>query len=548
MFYEPEALWYKNAVIYSLDVETYMDSNGDGIGDFAGLTETLDYIRGLGANTIWLLPFYPTPNRDNGYDVTDYYSVDPRLGTLGDFVEFTHRAHDRGLRVIVDLVINHTSIDHPWFQQARRDKNSKYRDYYHWADEKPTDADKGMVFPGFQETTWTYDEVAGQYYYHRFYEHQADLNIANPDLQVEIRKIMGFWLALGVSGFRIDAAPFIIEFTQFTEVSEEQQETVLEFFRHFLSWRRGDAIMLAEANIAMDKLPLYFGDGDRMHMLFHFMANQHLFASLALENAEPLIEALKQTPEIPSLGQWTQFLRVHDELDLGRLDEDVRQKVYEVFAPEENMRIYDRGIRRRLAPMLGNDRRRIELANSLMLTLPGTPVIRYGQEIGMGDCLALPERNSVRTPMQWSREKNGGFSTAPKDQLPRPMIDEGEFSYERVNVADQRRDRNSLLHWMQNAVHVRQQCPEFGTGRLEMIETGEPSVFAHRCISPHGIVIALHNFSKEPVSISVELGEEGQHLIDLLSNVGNEPPHTDRHHVGLDGYGYRWFRLHDDAD
>jgi maltose alpha-D-glucosyltransferase/alpha-amylase len=305
--------------------------------------------------------------------------------------------------------------------------------------------------------------------------------------------------------------------------------------------------MLAEANVTMDKLPLYFGDGDRMHMLFHFMANQHLFASLALETARPLVEALKKMPNIPALAQWTQFLRVHDELDLGRLDEKVRQKVYEAFAPEENMRIYNRGIRRRLAPMLGNDRRRIELANSLMLTLPGTPVIRYGQEIGMGDCLSLPERNSVRTSMQWSKEKNGGFSTASKHQLARPVIEEGEFSYEHVNVADQRRDRDSLLHWMQNAVYVRKQSPEFGTGQLEIIEVDEPSVFAHRCKSPHGTVIALHNLSGEPVSISVDLGEEGQHLIDLLGNQTREKPHTDLHHVELDGYGYRWFRLHNDA-
>ena len=315
-----------------------------------GLTRALDYIRSLGVNTLWLLPFYPTPNRDNGYDISDYFNVDPRLGTLGEFVEFMHQADDRGLRVIVDLVINHTSIDHPWFQAARSDVNSPYHDYYIWSKEKPEDADTGMAFPGVQKTTWTYDRKAQVYYFHRFYKFEPDLNISNPAVQEEIRQIMGFWLQLGVAGFRLDAAPFVIELKGLKDPTRQQKDDYLDFFRHFLSWRRGNAIMLAEANVAMDKLDIYFGNGERMHMLFDFMLNQHLFAALAQKTADPLREAFKIIPPIPDTAQWAQFLRNHDELDLGRLDEKTRQIVYEQFAPDEDMRLYHRGIRRRLAP------------------------------------------------------------------------------------------------------------------------------------------------------------------------------------------------------
>ena len=360
------------------------------------------------------------------------------MGTLGDFVEFMHRANDRGLRVLVDLVINHTSAQHPWFQAARSDPNSKYRNYYIWSKEKPKDADQGMAFPGVQKSTWTYDEKAGEYYYHRFYKFQPDLNIANPDVQEEIRKIMGFWLELGVAGFRVDAAPFVIELKGLKDPTREDREDYLDFFRNFLSWRRGNAILLAEANVTMDKLDIYFGDGDRMHMLFDFMVNQYLFASMAEKSAEPLRKVFDLIPDIPDSAQWAQFLRNHDELTLDRLDDQSRDAVYAQFAPDDDMRVYGRGIRRRLAPMLKNDRQRLELANSLLLTLPGTPVIRYGQEIGMGDDLSLPERNSVRTPMQWRDAKNAGFSTAEPDQLIRPVIDSGEYSYHKVNVAAQR--------------------------------------------------------------------------------------------------------------
>ncbi len=547
MLKQHSELWYKHAVIYELDVETYMDSNGDGIGDFAGLTRTLDYIRSLGVNTLWLLPFYPTPNRDNGYDISDYYGVDPRLGTLGDFVEFMHQARDRGFRVLVDLVINHTSDQHAWFQAARSDPDSKYHDYYLWSKDKPADADQGMVFPGVQKSTWSYDRKASAYYYHRFYDFQPDLNITNPDVQEEIRKIMGFWLELGISGFRVDAAPFVVELKGMKDPSEQDKDDYVDFFRRFLSWRQGDAILLAEANVTPDKLDIYFGkdlDGDRMHMLFDFMLNQHLFASLALKSADSLRQAFKQIPPTTGRAQWAQFLRNHDELDLGRLDDATRQQVYEQFAPDEDMRLYHRGIRRRLAPMLDNDRHRLELANSLLLTLPGTPIIRYGQEIGMGDDLSLAERNSVRTPMQWSDAKNGGFSAA--DQTIRPVISEGEFSFHKVNVALQRHDEDSLLAWMQSAIRIRNQCPEFGFGDCDILDVGDARVFAHRCCWEDGEVVALHNFADQPVRATVDLTDERHTLVALLSSHPDGLHETEHHTVELEPFGYRWYRVEPD--
>src|ERR671913_1725629 len=450
-------LWYKNAVIYCLDVETFMDSDGDGVGDFQGLADRLDHVEDLGATCVWLLPFYPTPNRDNGYDVTDFYAVDPRLGTFGDFVAFTHAAHDRGLRVIIDLVANHTSIDHPWFQEARRDPTSRYRDWYVWSKEKPKDLHEGMVFPGVQDATWSYDELAQAWYMHRFYEHQADLNIANPEVREELEKVMGFWLQLGVSGFRLDAVPFLIEYrgVPAEERPKEDPHEHLARMRDFLSWRRAEAMLLAEANITMDQVDEYFGpSGDRLHMIFNFMLNQHLFLSLTRKDAEPIRRVMAQTPAIPPKSQWASFLRNHDELDLGRLSDEERAECFAAFGPEPHMQAYQRGIRRRLAPMLGGDARRLKLAYSLMFALPGTPVFWYGEEIGMGDDLSLPERNSVRTPMQWADEENAGFSKADADRLVRPVVSEGPFSYRAVNVAMQRAQPGSLMDELQRLIRT----------------------------------------------------------------------------------------------
>ena len=470
-----KSVWYKNALVYSLDVETFMDSDGDGIGDFRGLTNCLDYLAGLGVNCLWLLPFYPSPNRDNGYDVMNYYDIDPRLGTLGDFVEFMHQARDRGLRVLIDLVVNHTSIEHPWFKSARQDKNSKYRDYYVWSD-NPQPIPDLVAFPTQEDSIWEYDEQAGASYLHHFYKEQPDLNIGNPKVQEEILRIMGFWLELGVSGFRIDAAPFLIKEVGIDGGSSDNLEHFLERMREFLAGRQADAILLAEANVSPDQIPVYFDQGNRMHMLFNFMLNKHLFLALARQDAGALKDGLKILPGIPHNAQWLNFVRHHDELTLDRLSDDQQQEIFNAFAPEETMQIFGRGIRRRLPPMMQSDRRRIEMTYSLAFTLPGTPLLRYGDEIGMGDDLSLEGRDSVRTPMQWSDNPNGGFSTADADALTRPVISEGEYGYQQVNVSFEQRDPTSFLNWMEHLVRTRRQCPEFGTGKWRILETGEPAV------------------------------------------------------------------------
>lgn len=532
-------LWYKNAVIYSLDVETFVDSNGDGIGDFRGLLGKLDYLAALGVSCVWLLPFYPSPNRDNGYDVSDFYGVDPRLGTLGDFVDFTRAARERGIRVLADLVVNHTSSDHPWFQAARLSRTSEFRDFYLWSDEKPENAADGVVFPGVQESTWTWDRKARAWYFHRFYKHQPDLNVANPRVRDEIARIMGFWLQLGVSGFRVDALPFLIELID-GQSKERAPHELLREFRNYLSWRQGDAILLAEANVLPQDVGEYVAEGDRVQVMLNFYANQHLFLALATGDARPLRHAYEALPPLPDVCQWANFLRTHDELDLGRLEEGERRGVFEAFAPEPHMQLYSRGIRRRLAPMLQNDRRRLELAHSLMLSLPGTPILRYGDEIGMGDDLTLNERESVRTPMQWNDRPNGGFSSAPPDRLIHPVISGGEFGYERVNVAEQQRDPDSLLNWTERIVHVRREYREFGCGTCEFLPCDDEAVFAHRLRGDERAVLVLHNLSDRECHVSLPLGP------DVLARdlLGDEVSIAGRGELRVDlpPYGFRWFR------
>lgn len=539
-------LWYKNAIVYCLSVEGFMDSNGDGYGDFRGLMRRLDYLHGLGVTAIWLMPFQTSPGRDDGYDVADYYGVDPRFGTFGEFVEFTHGAKQRGMRVLIDLVVNHTSVDHPWFQSARSDPKSPYRDWYIWSKKKPKDANEGMVFPGVQKSTWTYDDVAKAYYFHRFYEFQPDLNTANPRVQAEILKIMGFWIQLGVSGFRMDAVPFVIAEKGPNMVGPPKEHFgMLRTFREFLQWRQGDSIILAEANILPKDDMKYFGeDGDRMHMMFNFQANQSLFYALASADTRPLVKALEKTrPGYPT-AQWGLFLRNHDELDLGRLTEKQRQTVFDAFGPEKDMQLYDRGIRRRLAPMLKNDRRMLELAYSLLFTLPGTPVLRYGDEIGMGDDLDLPERYCARTPMQWSAEPQGGFSRSDRTYL--PVISEGPYGYEKVNVAEQRRDPGSMLNWMERIIRMRQETQEIGWGDFEILDMGTKSVLGMRYTWRNNSVLFLHNFHPEGCSVafrSAAAPDVPDKLVNLLSDDHSQAGADGRHHVTLEPYGYRWYRV-----
>jgi maltose alpha-D-glucosyltransferase/alpha-amylase len=532
-------LWYKNAVIYCLDVETFVDANGDGVGDFEGLSRRVEYLAGLGITCIWLLPFQPSPNRDNGYDVSDYYGVDERHGTLGDFVDFARHAEEYGIRVMIDLVINHTSDQHPWFQDARRSKTSKYRDWYVWSKTKPKGANKGMVFPGVQKTTWSWDAEARQYYFHRFYDFQPDLNTANPDVQTEIQRIMGFWLQLGVSGFRVDALPFVIGSKGPDVKKPVHHWEMLRSFREFLQWRTGDAILLAEANVLPDQDLNYFGDNDdRAHMMFNFLLNQNLFFALASSDARPLIAAMRRTRRHPETGQWANFLRNNDELDLGRLTDEQRQTVFEAMGPEPSMQLYGRGIRRRLAPMLHNDRRRLELAYSLMFTLPGTPVIRYGDEIGMGDDLRLPERNCARTPMQWSAEPHGGFTKSDKPVL--PVIDDPVYGYERVNAAMQRRDPQSLLNWTERMIRMRKECPEVGWGDWQVLPTRNPHVLALLYTWRGSSMLVVHNLSPDPQSVKVDAGEDT--LVNLLTEEHSRSKSA-VHRLTLDAYAYRWFRV-----
>lgn len=534
-------LWYKNAVVYCLDVETFMDGNGDGVGDFLGLRDRLAYLAGLGITCLWLLPFQPTPNGDNGYDITDYYGVDPRLGDLGDFVAFTHEAKLHGIRVIIDLVVNHTSDRHPWFQAARKDPDSPYRDYYVWSKTKPKDAHKGMVFPGVQRATWTYDAEAGAYYFHRFLAFQPDLNVANPAVREQILKVMGFWLELGVSGFRVDAVPFLVELKGVKNHSVKDPHALLTEMREFLSWRSGDAILLAEANVTMDEVVKFFGHNDRMQLVFNFLANQNLFLGLAHGDATPLAQALRQSPRLPHTAQWANFLRNHDELDLGRLPDDARAEVFQAFGPEERMQLYGRGLRRRLASMLDGDRRRIELAYSLMFTLPGTPVLWYGDELGMGENLALPDRQPVRTPMQWSPERHGGFTRA---ELPiKPLVSEGPFSYEQVSVARQRRDPASQLNWTERIIRARKECPEIGWGSWRLLRTGARQVLALRYEWQGRALVVVHNLSGRPCTLRLDPGGDAPcQLSSVLTEEHSSPGERGLHTLTLEGYGYRWYR------
>ncbi len=539
-------LWYKNTIVYCLAVGTYMDSNGDGIGDFQGLIRRLDYLAGLGITAVWLLPFQRSPMRDDGYDISDHYSVDPRYGTLGDFVEFTHEAQQRGIRVLIDLVVNHTSNQHPWFQSARSDPASPFRDWYVWSDKKPRNADKGMVFPGVQNTTWTYDEAAGAFYFHRFYDFQPDLNTANPRVQEEILKIMGFWIQLGVSGFRMDALPFVIsEKGPQVGAHPKFDYDMLRTFRELLQWRRGDAIVLAEANVLPSTDMDYFGDaGDRMQMVFNFQVNQHLFYALATADTTTLTKALADTKSRPSTGQWGLFLRNHDELDLGRLTTAQRRTVFASFGPEPAMQLYDRGIRRRLAPMLDGDQRRLELAYSLLFTLPGTPVLRYGDEIGMGDDLSLAERDCARTPMQWSGEPHGGFTTSDTPVM--RVIEGGPFGYETVNAARQRPDPGSLFSWIERAIRTRKEMPEIGWGDFAVIDTGDAAVLALRYDWRNNSVLVVHNLSHTPKEVSFDTGvgeSEGACLVNVLSDRHSRADDDGHHRMVLEGYAYRWFRV-----
>ncbi|MFB8188185.1 alpha-amylase family protein [Microbacterium sp. NPDC055988] len=537
-------LWWKTAVVYCLDVETFLDSDGDGVGDLQGLARRIDYLSQLGVTCLWLMPFYPTPDRDDGYDVSDFYGVDRRLGTHGDLVEVIRTARDRGMRVIVDLVINHTSDRHPWFLAAKRSVESPYRDYYVWRSDPPPKGQKNAVFPGQANGIWGKDEKSGQWYQHSFYEHQPDLNIANPRVRDEIAKIIGFWLQLGISGFRVDAVPFLLEIPKGADIPEPHD--LLRDIRRFLQRRSSEAILLGEVNLPYEEQLKYFGgdEGDELTMQFDFAGMQALYLSFARKDPAPLIAALRARPALGSEVQWANFLRNHDELTLDKLSDAERQEVFEAFAPDERQRVFGRGITRRLPPMFEGDPRRIRMAYSLLFTLPGTPVLFYGEEIGMGENIEIAGRESVRTPMQWSTDRNGGFSdAAPRRLVSRPPAD--GYAPEHVNVADQLEDSGSLLSFIRALTSRYRISPELGWGTLEVIDQPAESLLVHSLAADVGRVIAVHNFAEVPVTTTFSLTDEpdGATLLDLL-----EPSHLPLGPGGtaeleVPAYGYRWLRV-----
>jgi len=543
--------WFKETVIYCVDVETFQDSDGDGWGDLPGLTGRLDYLSRLGVTCLWLNPVHPTPNRDNGYDVADYFGIDPRLGSLGDFAEMTRQARARGIRVLMDLVVNHTSNEHPWFRSARADPRSPYRDWYIWSTTEPTDRRAGIVFPGEQNETWTWDETAQAWYYHRFYNFQPDLNWSNPAVRAEIKKVMAFWLQLGASGFRVDAAPFVLELTKPDSSAPPVRDfSILDDWRQEMQWHTGDSVLLLEANVDPADLADYCagrpdGPNDRAHMLFAFSLNPYLWLALARQEAEPLVTALTTMPKLAPMAQWATFLRNHDELDLSRLTVDQRAEVFASFGPKPDMLLYGRGIRRRLAPMLKGDRAHIELAYALQFAMPGTPVLRYGEEIGMGENLSLPGRSAIRTPMQWSDSHTAGFSDADPANTVQPVLTRGAFGARKVNVRVQQADSDSLLSWMERLIRVLRECPEIGVGKPTVVDVPLPkSVLVHRFDAPEGSVLLMHNLAAHEVSL--DLGEPAgvpDEPYEIFSDRRYPAPTRQLTDLPLAGFGYRWLRL-----
>ncbi|ADB75689.1 alpha-amylase family protein [Geodermatophilus obscurus] len=539
-------LWWKNAVVYCLDVETYMDWNGDGCGDLPGLAQRIDHLADLGVTCLWLMPFYPTAERDDGYDITDFYGVDRRLGTHGDLVEVIRTAQDRGMRVIADLVVNHTSVEHPWFQRARQSRDDPFHDFYVWRDDEPPDTSDQVVFPDQEKGVWTFNEPTGEWYLHKFYKEQPDLNVANPRVRDEVAKVMGFWLQLGLSGFRVDAVPFFLETAGTDGEALPEPHEYLRDLRSVVGRRTGDGVLLGEVNLPYEQQLEFFGgtDGDELTMQFDFIGMQALYLSLARADAGPLATALAGRPALDPDSQWATFVRNHDELTLDKLTDDERQEVFAAFGPEERMQVYGRGLRRRLPPMLDGDPRRVRMVYSLLFSLPGTPVLFYGEEIGMGEDLDAEGRLAVRTPMQWTSGRNGGFSTADPDRLPGPVVD-GGFAPEFVNVADQRRDEDSLLSFTKLLIRRYRESPELGWGGFELLEQPHREVLAHLCSWDDGALVAVHNLGPEPRTVPLMLPgcDAGHRLEDLLVTQTTPVGEDGGVELTLDGYGYRWLRV-----
>jgi len=552
-----DPLWYKDAVIYQLHIKAYFDANNDGIGDFAGLTQKLDYIQELGVTTLWVLPFYPSPLRDDGYDIADYREVNPSYGSLQDFRRFLRECHDRGLRVITELVINHTSDQHPWFQRARTAKpGSAHRNYYVWSDTDQKYQGTRIIFCDTEKSNWTWDPVAQQYYWHRFYSHQPDLNFENPRVIRDVLNTMRYWLDMGVDGLRLDAIPYLREREGTNNENLPETHEVLKIIRAEVEKHYADRMLLAEANQWPEDVLPYFGDpangGGECHMAFHFPVMPRIYMALAMEDRHPIADIMRQTPEIPDGCQWAIFLRNHDELTLEMVTNEERDYLWNFYASDRRMRI-NLGIRRRLAPLLENDRRKIELLNSLLMSLPGTPVVYYGDEIGMGDNIYLGDRDGVRTPMQWSPDRNGGFSRADPARLYLPAIQDPIYGFQAVNVEAQARNPSSLLNWMKRLIAVRQQHKAFGRGEFRLLYPGNRKVLAYLRIHQDGdkeeTILCVANLSRSAQAVELDLKAwKGRVPVEMLGRTTFPPIGDLTYLLTLPAYGFYWFALAAEAE
>jgi maltose alpha-D-glucosyltransferase/alpha-amylase len=538
-------LWYKDAVVYQLHMRAFCDANEDGIGDFRGLTSKLDYLQDLGVTAVWILPFYPSPWRDDGYDIADYYGVHPSYGTLHDFRVFLRQAHDRGLRVITELVLNHTSDEHSWFRRARASKpGSRWRDFYVWSPTADRYRDARIIFKDFESSNWTWDPAAQAYYWHRFYRHQPDLNFDSPDVRHAMFQVVDYWLEMGVDGMRLDAIPYLFEREGTNCENLPETHAFLRELRAHVDSRFQGRMLLAEANQWPEDAVSYFGAGDECHAAFHFPLMPRIFIAVQMEDRFPIIDTLQQTPAIPDVCQWMLFLRNHDELTLEMVTEEERDYMYRMYARDPRARI-NLGIRRRLAPLLGNNRQKIELLNALLLSLPGTPIIYYGDELGMGDNIYLGDRNSVRTPMQWNANRNAGFSNAGPQQLYLPVVVDYEYHYETVNVETQQKNPNSLLVWMKRLIGMRQQSCALRGGSIELLQPNNSKVLAFVRKLGDEAVLVVANLSRFPQFVELDLASlEGLAPVELFGQgqfprIGKSP-----YLLTLGSYGFFWFALH----
>jgi maltose alpha-D-glucosyltransferase/alpha-amylase len=539
-----EPLWWRDAVVYQLHPKSFMDANDDGIGDFAGLIERLDHVAGLGVDVIWLLPFYPSPLRDDGYDISDYTGVNPDYGKLGDFRRFVAEAHARGLKVITELVINHTSSDHPWFQAARHaPPGSREREMYVWSDDDKKYAGTRIIFCDTETSNWTWDPVAKAYFWHRFYSHQPDLNFDNPRVIATVLRVMRFWLDMGVDGLRLDAVPYLIEREGTTNENLPETHAILKRIRQELDRRYPNRMLLAEANMWPEDVQQYFGGGDECHMCFHFPLMPRMYMAVAQEDRFPITDILRQTPDIPEGCQWAIFLRNHDELTLEMVTDSERDALWTIYAADRRARI-NLGIRRRLAPLMERDRRRIELMNGLLLSMPGTPVIYYGDEIGMGDNVYLKDRDGVRTPMQWSPDRNGGFSRGDPAALVLPPIQDPLYGFQAVNVESQLRDPSSLLNWTRRMLAVRKRTKAFGRGAMRLLYPGNRKILAYTREYEGDVVLCVFNLSRAAQAVELDLSEmAGRVPVEMLGGTAFPPVGMLPYQVTLPPYGFHWFVL-----